>query len=74
MSDLGLHHSRDGVLVTDVMNVDCAYVIYDHNRSRARRTLMEYLNRFDIHSIGRYGNWEYSGMEDALRQGRDSVC
>jgi len=74
MSDLGLLGSRDDLLVTDVRNVEFAYVIYDHKRSRARNTLMEYLNRFSIHSIGRYGNWEYSGMEEALMQGRDAAC
>ena len=73
MSDLGLLPSRDDVLVTDVMDVDCAYVIYDHDRTRARRTLMEYLSRFGIHSIGRYGNWEYSGMEEALKQGKIAI-
>ena len=73
MSDLGLLRSRDDVLVTDVMYVECAYVIYDHDRSRARRTLMEYLNRFGIQSIGRYGNWEYSGMEEAMIQGKAAI-
>ncbi len=74
MSELGILRSRDDVLMTDVTDVDCAYVIYDHNRSCARQTIMKYLNGFGIHSIGRYGNWEYSGMEEALRQGRDVVC
>jgi protoporphyrinogen oxidase len=73
MADLGFLRSRDDVLVTDVMDVECAYVIYDHDRSCARRTLMEYLNRFGIHSIGRYGNWEYSGMEEAMMQGRAAI-
>ena len=31
------------------------------------------LEKFGIHSIGRYGSWEYSTMEDALRQGRETA-
>jgi len=34
---------------------------------------MEYLNRFGIQSIGRYGNWEYSGMEEAMIQGKQPL-
>jgi hypothetical protein len=48
-------------------------VIYDHDRFRARQTLMEYLNRIGIHSIGWYGNWEYSGMEEAMMQGKLAI-
>jgi hypothetical protein len=48
-------------------------VIYDHDRSCARRTLVEYLNSFGIHSIRRYGNWEYSGMEEAMMQGKMAI-
>jgi hypothetical protein len=73
MSDLGLLRTWDDVLVIDVMDVECSYVIYDHDRSHARRTLMEYLNRFGIHRVGRYGNWEYSGMEEALAHGKPVI-
>jgi protoporphyrinogen oxidase len=73
MEDLGLIHSPDDILVSDVRDVECAYVIYDCNYARSRRTVLEYLKRQGIHSIGRYGNWEYSGMEEALSQGKEVV-
>lgn len=73
MEDLGLLRSPDEILVTDVRDVECAYVIYDGNYARSRRTVMEYLNGHGIHSIGRYGNWEYSGMEEALSQGKEVI-
>jgi len=32
---------------------------------------VEALAERGVHSIGRYGLWEYSAMEDALAQGRE---
>lgn len=46
------------------------YVTYDINISNARNEIMLLLNKLNIFSIGRYGNWEYSNMESALLQGK----
>ena len=43
-----------------------AYVIYDFNYHDARQTILSYLKTIGIESIGRYGDWNYSSMEDAL--------
>ena len=47
-----------------------AYVIYDFNYHSARETLMTFLQECGIESIGRYGDWNYSSMEDALLDGK----
>ncbi len=70
MVDLGFIDGPGDVLVKDVRDVECAYVIYDRNHTESRRVLLEHLATLDIASIGRYGNWEYSGMEEALAQGK----
>jgi protoporphyrinogen oxidase len=70
MLEIGLIRSLDDILVQDVVDLECAYVIYDEHHKQSRKTIMEYLAGRGIASIGRYGNWEYSGMEEALQQGR----
>lgn len=47
-----------------------AYVIFDREHANARRTILDYLEHHGIQSIGRWGGWEYSAMEDALTAGR----
>jgi len=63
----------DDILAKEVLDVDPAYVIYDIDWMNCRRTIINYLNNNNISTIGRYGNWEYSGMEEALAQGRDVI-
>ncbi|MFZ2223263.1 MAG: FAD-dependent oxidoreductase [Candidatus Deferrimicrobium sp.] len=70
MADLGFIDGPGDVLVKDVRDIECAYVIYDRNHSDSRRVLLDHLASLEIASIGRYGNWEYSGMEEALTQGK----
>lgn len=52
----------------DVLPV--AYSIYDFERAARVRQLREMLRAVGVHSIGRYGQWEYSGMEDAILYGK----
>jgi len=52
------------------LHIDYAYVVYDKNRKAAVATIKRYMRRHGIHTIGRYGSWEYSSMEDAMEQGR----
>ncbi len=50
-----------------------AYVIFDHSYFGALGALEPYLAARGIQSTGRYGGWNYSSMEDALRYGRDAA-
>jgi protoporphyrinogen oxidase len=56
--------------VADVRDIRYAYVLYDKHRARALPTILEELERRGIHSIGRYGRWEHTSMEDAIAQGK----
>ncbi len=51
------------------VRIDCAYVIHDHGTSAIRSRLHGELERRDIAVAGRYANWEYSAMEDAIVDG-----
>jgi protoporphyrinogen oxidase len=48
------------------VRIDSAYVIHDARTAEARSALHEALRRRDVLVAGRYGNWEYSAMEDAM--------
>jgi hypothetical protein len=52
--------------------IDCGYVIYDGQRKVALNKISKFLLSNSIWSIGRYGNWEYSNMEDAVLHGKNT--
>ena len=51
--------------------LDCGYVIYDQYREAALIRIFSFLKSNRIFSIGRYGAWEYSNMEDAILHGKN---
>lgn len=73
MLEMGFIPKLEDILVKEIFDVDCAYVIYDKNYSEIKRVILDYLKKIDIYSIGRYGSWEYSGMEDAIQQGKEII-
>ena len=62
--------TRDSV-VEEVRPVvlDPAYVVFDGARAPALRLLREEFSRRGVRLAGRYGAWEYSGMERSIAQG-----
>jgi protoporphyrinogen oxidase len=52
------------------MDIKYGYAIYDTNRRRAVQLIKDYLERFGIYSIGRYGSWKYMSMEDVILEGK----
>ncbi len=53
--------------------LNTGYIIYDENRKAALTRILPYLREKNIFSIGRYGNWEYSNMEDAIIHGKNTA-
>src|SRR5438445_657450 len=60
----------DELVVADVKDIRYAYVLFDKHRACALPAILEELARRGIHSIGRYGRWEHTSMEDAMAQGK----
>lgn len=50
--------------------IPCGYIIYNECRNKSLSMITSYLDENNIWSIGRYGSWEYSNMEDALIHGK----
>ncbi len=62
---------NDQILTTQFLDIPYAYVLYNRQRTPAVKVIQEYLQSKNIYSIGRYGGWEYSYMEEAILQGRE---
>lgn len=63
--------------VVEPVLLDPAYVVFDHSRGGAVRRVREHLREQGIFTAGRYGAWDYYGMEasmaDGIRAARDAI-
>ncbi len=66
---MGLVGAESEIAFARLREIDYAYVIYDRVRSASLDTIERFLMEVGILSTGRYGAWNYSSMEDALRFG-----
>lgn len=66
----GILRPGDDMVVSDVKDLHYAYVYFDRHRATAIPAILSELERRGIHSIGRYGRWEHTSMEDAIGQGK----
>jgi UDP-galactopyranose mutase len=67
----GIFRPDDEVLAADVQDIRYAYVLFDRHRARVLPGILAELESRGIHSIGRYGKWEHTSMEDAIAQGKE---
>jgi UDP-galactopyranose mutase len=73
MTDLaraGILDPHDDVTEVQYLPMPYAYVVYDRARSSAVRLILDFLEEHGIHSVGRYGGWKYSAMENAILDGK----
>ncbi len=65
--------SETDIITQKTFTIPHAYVTYDHWRDHNLPALLERLAAHNIHSVGRYGAWKYSSMQEAVLDGRDSA-
>lgn len=69
-----LLHIDDAEIATEkIITISHAYVIYDHWREKNIDKILAQLKEHDIYSIGRYGQWKYSSMQEAVLDGKKVV-
>ncbi len=66
----GLLQPKDKIVTTNILHIPVAYVTYDKNRTASTQTILSYLASQKVHSIGRFGGWKYSYMEEAILEGK----
>jgi protoporphyrinogen oxidase len=60
----------EDVLFAKASEIANAYVLYDDEYGPAKSEILKFLAHAGIQTAGRYGQWEYSSMEDAIIAGR----
>jgi len=70
LEQAGILRLDDEVVVSDVKDLHYAYVYFDRHRATAMPAILAELERRRIYSVGRYGRWEHTSMEDAIGQGK----
>jgi protoporphyrinogen oxidase len=73
LKQCGILQPDDRVLTTHVLDINCAYVVFDKNRQRHLQSLIDYLESVDIFTAGRYGRWDYHSMEDSILSGKSAA-
>ncbi len=65
-----LHLERKNIVTEKILHLDHAYVIYDQWREKNLDQLLHSLKQEHVFSIGRFGAWKYSSMQEALLDGK----
>jgi protoporphyrinogen oxidase len=69
----GILKRSDKIVVAQFLPIRYAYVIYNAERPGALNTIFSFLKKHGIQSIGRYGAWKYSFMEEAILDGKKAA-
>ncbi|MET0792252.1 MAG: FAD-dependent oxidoreductase, partial [Polyangiaceae bacterium] len=71
--EMGVIDSADDIEFARARRIDFAYVIFDHDYFAALEVIRPFLEQARIVSSGRYGEWNYSAMEDAIVFGKTAA-
>jgi protoporphyrinogen oxidase len=63
--------SENSISTKKILNLPYAYVIYNFWREKNLKKIHNQLNNNSIFSVGRYGEWKYSSMQEAFLDGKN---
>jgi len=66
----GILRPGDRILTRLDLDIKTAYIVFDEHRQEHLKNLISYLESRDIHTAGRYGQWDYYSMEDSIKSGK----
>jgi protoporphyrinogen oxidase len=66
--------NSDKILVANFIPIHYAYVIYTLEYKTTVKTIFSFLRDQNIFCVGRYGEWKYSYMEEAILDGRKTAA
>ena len=69
----GLLESAGQVVEKLWLKIPCAYVIFNRERAEALPVINAWLRARKAQSIGRYGAWKYSFMEESVKEGLEAA-
>ncbi len=71
--DLGFIKHPSDVIFTERNYLDHAYPVHDLGREVRVKCLLDFLRSRDVWSIGRFGGWRYSSIDDAITEALRTV-
>lgn len=69
----GILKKTDKIVASQFVPIPCAYVIYTPERKQLLQKVFDFLKQNRIFSVGRYGGWKYSFMEEAILDGKKTA-
>jgi len=66
----GLLKSEKEIITRNILRIPIAYVTYNWERTTLVQKILPYLESERVYSIGRFGGWKYSYMEEAILEGK----
>jgi protoporphyrinogen oxidase len=73
LKKIGFIRDSDETAVISVVDIPYAYVIFDKNRQKALEVINLFLKKNKIFSIGRYGAWRYSFIEEYMKNAMETA-
>ena len=70
---VGMINADDEILTANVLDMPCAYVVYDHERARNVAVIRDWLAKANIVLSGRYSEWEYYNSDHAFIAGKKAA-
>lgn len=64
--DAGITDKKDTIETVNFLDMPYAYVIYDWKRPLVLAKINNFLNKNNVYSLGRYGAWKYSFVEESI--------
>jgi len=69
----GILDGTEDIPTKHVMNIDHGFNIPTSDTRKNVAIIRNFLASHDIHSIGRYGEWKYSGIEHSILDGKETA-
>ncbi|MGD0053686.1 MAG: hypothetical protein ABSD03_17915, partial [Vulcanimicrobiaceae bacterium] len=70
LREAGVLRPGDELSAKAWMPIKVGYVVYDFARAPALAVIFKYTSSMGVESIGRYGAWKYSFMEETILDGK----
>jgi protoporphyrinogen oxidase len=70
LREAGVLRPGDQLSAKAWMPIKVGYVVYDFDRAPALSVIFRHLSSLGVESIGRYGAWKYSFMEETILDGK----
>jgi len=73
LAECGILKSGSEIIHKSTRLIEIAYVKYTHARKDTLSKIFDFLSKSRISTIGRFGAWEYSAMEEAIIWGKNTA-